>query len=156
MPNLNELAITAYVIYASSISATLLFAARSLTRKKLNGKSSSSDRRPRRIQFNNHHGISGIASTILTCLAIAAHRILPSSTTTSLISVLSAISSISTASSGTIIVEKAPRQTVVMERPIKVVPPHRDAFKRTAYSIYYLSARICRNTMKLHVMLVIH
>jgi hypothetical protein len=58
--------------------------------------------------------------------------------------------SIGTASSGMTIVEKAPRQTVVMDSPIKVVPPHRDAFKRTAYSIYYLCARLCWNTMNIH------
>lgn len=93
-----------------------------------------------------------MCSTILTCFAIAAHGTLPSSyyMLTSILSILAAMMSISTTSSGMIIVEKAPRQTVVMEHPIKVVPPHRDAFKRTAYSIYYLSARICRNTITMN------
>jgi hypothetical protein len=41
-----------------------------------------------------------------------------------------------------LIVNQAPRQTIIMVRPIKVVPPHRDAFGRTAKSVYYLCARI--------------
>lgn len=63
------------------------------------------------------------------------------------LSILAAILSIVTASSGMSIVGQAPKQTIVMERPFKVVPPHRDAFKRTAASIYYLSARICWNAI---------
>ena len=154
MDKLNELAIASYVIYASSIFSATLFAARSLSRpKQLHDVKSSppAERRRSRVQFNNQHGISGMCSTILTCLAIVAHRILSStSIVTSVASVLAAIMSIGTASSGMTVVEKAPRQTVVMDRPIKVVPPHRDAFKRTAYSIYYLCARLFWNTMNIH------
>eukprot|EP00984_Skeletonema_dohrnii_P035766 scaffold35931_cov172-Skeletonema_dohrnii-CCMP3373.AAC.2 len=63
------------------------------------------------------------------------------------LSILAAIASVVTASSGMSIVDQAPKQTIVMERPFRVVPPHRDAFKRTASSIYYLSARTCWNTL---------
>lgn len=143
------LAIATYFIYASCISTTLT-PAHSLSKQNLNSKSPKSERRPR-VQFNNQHGISGLISTTLTCLAIAANWMLPSNyKLTSIISVLAALTSIGTASSGMTIVEKAPRQTVVMDRPIKVVPPHRDAFRRTAYSVYYLSARICWNCIKMH------
>jgi len=45
------------------------------------------------------------------------------------------------------IVDQAPKQTVVMEHPIRVIPPHRDAFRRTAFSVYYLGARICWNAV---------
>jgi len=34
-----------------------------------------------------------------------------------------------------------------MEHPIRVIPPHRDAFRRTAFSVYYLGARICWNAV---------
>lgn len=90
-------------------------------------------------------------STLLTCLAIVAHWMLPpNSIFTSIISIFAAIMATGAASSGMLVVDKAPKQTVVMERPVKIIPPHRDAFKRTSYSIYYLSARICRNTIQMH------
>ena len=154
--NANDLAIATYIIYTSSILLATLITARALSKPKAHVKKSpsSAERRPR-VQFNNRHGISGTYSTILTCFAIAAHQMLPTNYTilTSIISILAAIMSISTASSGMSMVEKAPKQTVVMQYPIKVVPPHRDAFRRTAYSIYYLSARICRNAMKMYASL---
>ncbi|KAK1744682.1 hypothetical protein QTG54_003973 [Skeletonema marinoi] len=80
-------------------------------------------RRPRLV-FRSTHGITGSVATLCVCIAIVV-----------------------TASSGMSIVDQAPKQTIVMERPFKVVPPHRDAFKRTAASIYYLSARTCWNTI---------
>ncbi len=100
-------------------------------------------RRPNLV-FRSTHGITGVVSTLLVCIAIAAHHvnIMPS-----VVSILAAIASIITASSGMSIVDQAPKQTIVMERPFKVIPPHRDAFKRTASSIYYLSARLCWNTI---------
>jgi hypothetical protein len=83
----------------------------------------------------------------LVCIAIGAHHvyIIPNT-----LSILAAIASVVTASSGMNIVDQAPKQTVVMEWPFKVIPPHRDAFKRTAYSIYYLCGRICWNTIQYH------
>jgi hypothetical protein len=104
-------------------------------------------RRPRIIIFRNTHGISGLISTLLVCIAIGAHHvyIIPNT-----LSILAAIASVVTASSGMNIVDQAPKQTVVMEWPFKVIPPHRDAFKRTAYSIYYLCGRICWNTIQYH------
>ena len=105
-----------------------------------------------RIVFRNTHGIYGLISTVLTCIAIVTHHYtMPSSgsTTTSVISmaasILAAVTSVVTAASGLHIVDQAPKQTVVMTSPFRVVPPHRDAFRRTSYSIYYLGARICRN-----------
>ena len=101
-------------------------------------------RRHPRLVFRSTHGISGLVSTLLVCVAIGAHHvnIMPN-----VISILAAIASIVTASSGMSIVDQAPKQTIVMERPFKVIPPHRDAFKRTAYSIYYLCARTFWNTV---------
>ena len=98
------------------------------------------ERRLPRIIFRNKHGIFGIMSTFLVCLSICAQDV-------NILSFLAAISSIITASSGTSIVDQAPKQTIIMERPFKVIPPHRDAFKRTAFSIYYLCARICWNNI---------
>ena len=82
-------------------------------------------------------------STFLVCLAICAQDM-------NILSFLAAVASIITASSGTLIVDQAPKQTIIMERPFKVIPPHRDAFKRTSYSIYYLCARICWNNTSYH------
>ena len=115
-----------------------------LLRKR--GQQRQRKRRPR-IVFRNIHGISGLISTLLVCIAIVAHHvyIIPNT-----LSILAAISSVVTASSGMNIVDQAPKQTVVMEWPFKVIPPHRDAFKRTAYSIYYLCGRICWNTIQYH------
>mmetsp|Transcript_2020 Transcript_2020/g.3697 ORF Transcript_2020/g.3697 Transcript_2020/m.3697 type:complete len:291 (+) Transcript_2020:85-957(+) len=100
-------------------------------------------RRPRLV-FRSTHGITGSVATLCVCIAIGAHHvnIIPN-----VLSILAAIASVVTASSGMSIVDQAPKQTIVMERPFKVVPPHRDAFKRTASSIYYLSARTCWNTI---------
>ncbi|KAL7491828.1 hypothetical protein ACHAWT_001103 [Skeletonema menzelii] len=100
-------------------------------------------RRPSLV-FRSTHGITGLVSTLLVCIAICAHHvnIMPHAA-----SILAAIASIVTASSGMSIVDQAPKQTIVMERPFKVIPPHRDAFKRTAASIYYLSARLCWNAI---------
>lgn len=100
-------------------------------------------RRPNLV-FRSTHGVTGVVSTLLVCIAIAAHHV---SIMQNAVSILAAIASIITASSGTTIVDQAPKQTIVMERPFKVIPPHRDAFKRTASSIYYLSARLCWNTI---------
>ena len=100
-------------------------------------------RRPRLV-FRSTHGMTGLVSTLLVCIAICANHvnIMPNAA-----SMLAAIASIVTASSGMSIVDQAPKQTIVMERPLKVIPPHRDAFKRTAASIYYLAARLCWNTI---------
>ena len=115
-----------------------------LLRKR--GQQRQRNRRPR-IVFRNIHGISGLISTMLVCIAIVAHHvyIIPNT-----LSVLAAIASVVTASSGMNIVDQAPKQTIVMEWPFKVIPPHRDAFKRTAYSIYYLCGRICWTTIQYH------
>ena len=115
----------------------------SVTNPKPDMKLLERRRRPR-IVFRNTHGIVGVASTLLVCIAIGAQHCNRFSTISS---ILAAIASVVTASSGVTIVYQAPKQTIVMEYPFKVVPPHRDAFQRTAYSIYYLSARICWNTI---------
>ena len=99
------------------------------------------ERRLPRTIFRNKHGIFGIMSTFLVCLSICAQDV------NIILSFLAAVSSIIIASSGTSIVDQAPKQTIIMERPFKVIPPHRDAFKRTAFSIYYLCARICWNNI---------
>jgi len=101
-------------------------------------------RRRQRLVVRNTHGVSGLVSTLLVCIAIGSYHlnIIPKAT-----SIVAAIASIVTASSGMSIVDQAPKQTIVMERPFKVIPPHRDAFKRTAASIYYLCARLCWNTV---------
>lgn len=65
----------------------------------------------------------------------------------SLACVAAAAASAIAAASGVAVVDQAPRRTVVMERPVRVVPPHRDAFRRTAWSIYYLCARVCWNVV---------
>lgn len=121
-------------------------------RAKFKPKSSAArrPRRPPRVLFRNAHGISGALSTLLTALAISTERWLPSSLTCTATSVLAVVASVVAAASGASIVDRAPMQTVVMERPFRVVPPHRDAFRRTAYSVYYLGARICWNAAKLH------
>ncbi|KAL7542388.1 hypothetical protein ACHAXR_012029 [Thalassiosira sp. AJA248-18] len=120
-------------------------------------KSSLRNRRRPRIPFRNIHGISGLVSTFLTCLAIATQQMVQSShwlrLFASAIPVLAAIASTVTAASGMTIVDQAPKQTVVMEYPIKVIPPHRDAFRRTAFSVFYLCARICWNTTKMYRLL---
>mmetsp|Transcript_15551 Transcript_15551/g.33924 ORF Transcript_15551/g.33924 Transcript_15551/m.33924 type:complete len:292 (+) Transcript_15551:47-922(+) len=120
-------------------------------------KSKSFERRRRPgVVFRTTHGISGVLSTLLTISAIATQRTLPpKSVLSSVTSVLAAVVSIVTAVSGTSIVDQAPKQTVVMERPIRVVPPHRDAFRRTALSVYYLGARICWNAATTHRSLVL-
>lgn len=101
-------------------------------------------RRHPNLVFRSTHGITGVVSTLFVCIAIATHHV---NIVPNVLSILAAIASIITASSGMSIVDQAPKQTVVMERPFKVIPPHRDAFKRTASSIYYLSARLCWNTV---------
>jgi hypothetical protein len=61
---------------------------------------------------------------------------------------MSISSSLYTATSGIRIVDQAPKQTVIMTTPIiYIIPPHRDAFKRTAYSIYYICTRILWNIL---------
>jgi hypothetical protein len=114
-----------------------------LTKPKASLRLPERRRRPR-LLFRNTHGISGLVSTLLVCVAIGAHHVNVIPNVTSL---LAAIASIVTGSSGMSIVDQAPKQTIVMERPFKVIPPHRDAFKRTADSIYYLCARLCWNTV---------
>lgn len=102
------------------------------------------------IRFNSTHGVSGFLSTLLTFLAIAVHQyqtipMIPPVLFDTTMSIFAAVASVIAASSGMPIIDQAPKQTVVMQWPLKVVPPHRDAFRRTAYSIYYLCARICWN-----------
>lgn len=136
---------------------TLAIATLALSSSSKQSKRQPSFPRPKRIRrprvaFRNTHGISGLISTFLTCVAIVTHYAMPSSNTTAIIpasaSILAAIASVATAASGVHIVDQAPKQTIVMTSPFKVVPPHRDAFRRTAYSIYYLCARICRNASR--------
>eukprot|EP00571_Detonula_confervacea_P004474 CAMPEP_0172325478 /NCGR_PEP_ID=MMETSP1058-20130122/54158_1 /TAXON_ID=83371 /ORGANISM="Detonula confervacea, Strain CCMP 353" /LENGTH=310 /DNA_ID=CAMNT_0013042035 /DNA_START=83 /DNA_END=1015 /DNA_ORIENTATION=+ len=141
----DTLALATFSLYALAIAITLS----ALSKRKAKPNSSIRERRRLRILFKNSHGISGILSTLLTCVAMFAQKTLPSSVfSTSITSVCAVIASVITASSGMSIVDQAPKQTVVMEYPFKVVPPHRDAFTRTGFSIYYLSARIFWNTAK--------
>ena len=122
--------------------------------KTIAAKSSPSPRKksfPPSAFFRNKHGLSGLVSTITTCLAISMHWNPPSSSPPSsplaTVTTLMAISSsLVTSSSGMTIVDQAPKHTVIMTSSlIYIIPPHRDAFKRTAYSIYYICARILWN-----------
>lgn len=136
-----------FALLTSSINLSNKTPSQSSILLRKRGQQRQRKRRPR-IVFRNTHGISGLISTLLVCIAIGAHHvyIIPNT-----LSILAAIASVITAASGMNIVDQAPKQTVVMEWPfVKVIPPHRDAFKRTAYSIYYLCGRICWNTIQHH------
>lgn len=149
----DDTAVASDALAASASTFALLSSSVNLSNKTpsqssiLQRKRGQQRRRRPRIVFRNTHGISGLLSTLLVCIAIGAHHvyIIPNT-----LSILAAIASVATASSGMNIVDQAPKQTVVMEWPFKVIPPHRDAFKRTAYSIYYLCGRICWNTIQYH------
>ncbi|KAL7451645.1 hypothetical protein ACHAWC_003473 [Mediolabrus comicus] len=137
---------TLFALLSSSVNLSNKTPSQSSILQRKRGQQRQRKRRPR-IVFRNTHGISGLLSSLLVCIAIGAHHvyIIPNT-----LSILAAIASVATASSGMNIVDQAPKQTVVMEWPFKVIPPHRDAFKRTAYSIYYLCGRICWNTIQYH------
>jgi len=98
------------------------------------------------------HGWSGVASTVLTSAAILVARCSSSLLSddshrwlSSLLSLSAAGTAAVTASSGIPLVNQAPVCTVIARN---VVPPHRDAFRRTAKTVYYLSARIVWNHMR--------
>lgn len=139
-------AASTFALLSSSVNLSNKTPSQSSILLRKRGQQRQRRRRPR-IIFRNTHGISGLLSTLLVCIAIVAHHvyIIPNT-----LSILAAIASVVTASSGMNIVDQAPKQTAVMEWPFKVIPPHRDAFKRTAYSIYYLCGRICWNTIQYH------
>mmetsp|Transcript_60463 Transcript_60463/g.148353 ORF Transcript_60463/g.148353 Transcript_60463/m.148353 type:complete len:285 (-) Transcript_60463:89-943(-) len=95
------------------------------------------------------HGWSGVTSTALTSAALLAQSTgsaaLSSSTTAALFSLSAAAAAAVTASSGVPLVNQAPVCTVIAK---DVVPPHRDAFRRTASSVYYLCFRIVWNHVR--------
>ena len=104
-----------------------------------------------RLRFGTH-GWFGVASTVLTSAAILLAQISSSLSSsdshrwlTSLLSLSAAGTAAVTASSGIPLVNQAPVCTVIARN---VVPPHRDAFRRTASSVYYLSARIVWNHLR--------
>ena len=58
---------------------------------------------------------------------------------------MACVASLVATHTGVKIIDQAPKQTVVMSHPFKVIPPHRDAFLRTASSMLYLCMRIAWN-----------
>ena len=82
------------------------------------------------------HGWSGVVSTTFTlAAALAAHRYSESAWSSTL-SICAAITASISASSGVPLIGQAPVRTVISKN---VIPPHREAFRRTALSVYYLS-----------------
>ena len=102
-----------------------------------------------RVQFRNTHGFVGLSALLLVSAAIFAtywsQRSSRLRDVRDVLSMLGCIASIATSHTGMQIIDQAPRQTVVMSRPFQVIPPHRDAFLRTSYSIFYLCMRIAWN-----------
>ena len=91
------------------------------------------------------HGWSGVVATTLTlAAAVAGHHCSESALSSTLSLCAVATASIS-ASSGVPLIGQAPVRTVISKN---VIPPHRDAFRRTASSVYYLSARIAWNHIR--------
>ena len=91
------------------------------------------------------HGWSGVVSTTFTlAAALAAHRYSESAWSSTL-SICAAITASISASSGVPLIGQAPVRTVISKN---VIPPHREAFRRTASSVYYLSSRIAWNHIR--------
>ena len=85
------------------------------------------------------HGWSGVVSTTLTlAAALAGHHCSESALASTLSLCAAATASIP-------LIGQAPVRTVISKN---VIPPHRDAFRRTASSVYYLSARIAWNHIR--------
>lgn len=92
------------------------------------------------------HGWSGVASTALTsAAALVAHHNSEPSCLSSMLSLCAAMTASISASSGVPLIGQAPVRTVISKN---VIPPHREAFRRTASSVYYLSARIGWNHLR--------
>jgi len=105
--------------------------------------------RPRaRVQFRNTHGFVGLSAGALVLAAIGATYWCATQRTSRLrdaLCMMGCVASLVTTYTGIKIIDQAPRQTVVLSRPFAVIPPHRDAFHRTSYSIFYLCMRIAWN-----------
>lgn len=91
------------------------------------------------------HGWSGVASTTLTLAAAFAARHYSESAVSSTLSLSAIVAASISASSGVPLIGQAPVRTVISKN---VIPPHREAFRRTASSVYYLSGRIAWNHMR--------
>lgn len=97
----------------------------------------------KRLRFRSTHGVSGLVSTALTCLAIVSKQAQPrNELLASMCSIMAATASIVTASSGMKVVNHAPKEDIIMKMPFPVTALHRVAFKETALSIYYICGRI--------------
>jgi len=103
-----------------------------------------SRRHKRKLRFSVH-GWSGVASTTLaSAAALVAYRNSDSGLSSAL-SLWAAVTASISASSGVPLIGQAPARTVISKN---IIPPHREAFRRTASSVYYLSGRIAWNHIR--------
>lgn len=91
------------------------------------------------------HGWSGVVSTTFTLAAAVAAHHYSESALSSTLSLCAAVTASISASSGVPLIGQAPVRTVISKN---VIPPHREAFRRTASSVYYLSSRIAWNHIR--------